>query len=438
MKNIKKTDPQIYKLIKLEIERRKFGLEMIPSENHTSKAVLEALGSILTDKYSEGYPGKRYYEGNRYIDEIEKLCQERAKKLFGANDYCVNVQSYSGSPANLAVYTALLNLGDKILSLRLDQGGHLTHGNKNTLSGKLFNFIHYNLDEKTSLLNYSEIAKLAKKEKPKMILSGFTAYPRIVDFKKIHLIAKEVGAISMADISHIAGLIVGKVHPSPFPFTDIVTTTTHKTLRGPRSAIIFCKKEFEDKINKAVFPGIQGGPHENNIAGVAVALKEASLKGFKNYAKQIVKNAKELAKFLMKNDIKLVSNGTDNHLVLIDLRNFGVGSGIFVEKALEAAGITVNKNAIPNDPSPPYYPSGIRLGTPALTTRGMKEKEMRLIAYWISLIIKEFARINLPEDKDKRKELLQNFSKQLEKSSLIKKIKLKVKKLSSKFPIPNI
>ncbi len=435
---LKETDPQIYELIEAEKQRRKDGLEMIPSENHTSPAVLEALGSILTDKYSEGYPGRRYYEGNKYIDEVERLCQERARQVFGAGDYHVNVQPYSGSPANIAVYVGLLNFGDKVMSLKLAHGGHLTHGDPVSLSGRAFNFVHYEVDPEKEILNYDKIDELARREKPKMIVSGFTAYPRKVDFQKMHDIAKDVGAVSMADISHISGLVIGGIHPSPFPFTDVVTTTTHKTLRGPRAAIIFCKPEYKEQIDKAVFPGMQGGPHENTIAAVAVALKEAATPEFKKYAEQVAKNAKALAEALMSEGVKLISNGTETHLILVDLRPFGEGSGIFVEKALETAGITVNKNPIPNDPSPPYYPSGIRLGTPALTTRGMKESEMQKIGQWIARIVKEFGVMKLPEDKTKRKSALEEFSEKLPGHQLVSETKKEVVELSKKFPIPAI
>ena len=436
--NLRETDPEIYELIEAEKQRRREGLEMIPSENHTSPAVLEALGSILTDKYSEGYPGRRYYEGNKYIDQVEVLCQERARQVFGAEDYHVNVQPYSGSPANIAVYVGLLDFGDKVLSLKLAHGGHLTHGDPVSLSGRAYNFVHYEVDQEKEVLDYDKISELAQKEKPKMILSGFTAYPRKVDFQKMHDIAKGVGAISMADISHISGLVIGGVHPSPFPFTDVVTTTTHKTLRGPRAAIIFCKQEYKEPIDKAVFPGMQGGPHENTIAAVAVALKEASTPEFKKYAEQVAKNARALAETLMAQGIKLISGGTETHLILIDLRPFGVGSGIFVERALEASGITVNKNPIPNDPSPPYYPSGIRLGTPALTTRGMREQEMQKIGQWIARVIKEFGGLKLPEDKAKRKSALEEFSEKLPGNKLVSETKKEVVELSRKFPIPAI
>lgn len=436
--HLEKEDTEVYNILEKEKERQKNGLEMIPSENYASSAVLEAAGSILNDKYAEGYPGRRYYGGNVYIDEAERLCQDRARQAFGAEDYYVNVQPYSGSPANIAVYIGLLEFGDKIMALKLAHGGHLTHGDPVSLSGRAFNFVHYEVDPESETLDYEKIAEMARQEKPKLIISGFTAYPRKIDFQRMHDIAKSIGAISMADISHISGLIIGGFHPSPFPFTDVVTTTTHKTLRGPRAAMIFCKPEYKEKIDKAVFPGMQGGPHEHTIAGVAVALGEALKPEFKNYAEQIIKNAKTLSETLMAEGLKLISGGTDNHLMLIDLRSFGAGRGIFIEKALEAANITVNKNPIPNDPSPPYYPSGIRLGTPALTTRGMKEAEMKEAGKLIARIVKEFAVTELPEDKTKRAAAVKEFTAKLEEHQVIKEVRAEVIKLASQFPVPGI
>ncbi len=381
---IDKVDPQIAKLIAQEKERQKKGLILIPSENFVSPAVLQALGSVCTNKYAEGYPGKRYYSGNEYIDKIEIIAQERAKKIFHAQH--ANVQPYSGSPANLAVYLALAKPGDTIMGMSLAQGGHLTHGHKVNISGKLFNFVQYGVDKKSHLIDYNEIERLAKKYRPKIIVSGATAYSRIIKFKKIHQIAHKVGAISMADISHIAGLIIAKCHPSPLPFTDVVTTTTHKTLRGPRGAIIMSKKEYASAIDKMVFPGLQGGPHENNIAGIAVALKEASGKNFQKYGEQIIKNSKALAQSLKEQGLNLVSGGTDNHLVLIDLTKNEI-TGKKAEKILEKTGIYVNKNTIPYDTHSPFNPSGIRLGSPALTTQGFKEKEMKIIGELIAQVI---------------------------------------------------
>lgn len=435
---IEKVDKEIYSLIKKEESRQKEGLELIPSENYASSAVLSAQGSIFNDKYAENYPGKRYYGGCVHVDELETLCQERALKAFGATDYHVNVQPYSGSPANIAVYIGLLEFGDTIMALSLDHGGHLTHGSPVSFSGKAFNFVHYEVNPEKEILDYDSIMKLAQKTKPKIIISGYTAYPRIVDFQKMHEIAKSVGAISMADISHISGLVIGNQHPSPFPFTDIVTTTTHKTLRGPRGAMIFCKKEYKKQIDKAVFPGLQGGPHEHVIAGISVALGEATKPDFKLYAEQIVKNAKVLAETLKEEGLKLVSGGTDNHLILIDLRIFGPGKGIFIEKALEEVNISVNKSPIPNDPSPPFYPSGIRLGTPAVTSRGMKEKEMKEIGHLTAKIVKEFSRFDLPSEKEKRPEAVQEFKNQLKNNPIIKEVKDRVKFLAVKFSVPGL
>lgn len=435
---LKNQDLEVLNIILAEEKRQKEGIELIPSENYASRAVLEAMATILGDKYAEGYPGKRYYGGNIYIDELEKLCQQRAKKVFEAYDYEVNVQPYSGTPANLAVYFGLLNLGDAVLSLKLAHGGHLSHGDQVSLSGKLFKFIHYELEPETEILNYEKIKEIAEEYRPKLIISGFTAYPRQVDFQKISQIAKSIGAISMADISHISGLVIAGLHPTPFPYCDVVTTTTHKTLRGPRGAMIFCRPEFKEKIDKAVFPGIQGGPHEHTIAGIAVALKEAESENFKKYAKQIILNSKVLAEKLKEGGIKLVSGGTENHLLLLDLRPYGPGKGYFIEKALEQANITVNKNPIPGDPFPPYYPSGIRLGTPAVTSRGMKEGEMIQVANWILKIIFEFKKWNMPEDKAERQEIIRQFNDEIKNNQFLKDIKEEVKNFASQFPLPGV
>lgn len=437
-RTLKEQDPEVDAIVEKEKIRQKEGLEMIPSENYASRAVLEAMGTILNDKYAEGYPGRRYYGGNVHIDEIERLCQERAREVFGAREYHVNVQPYSGSPANLEVYVGLLNFGDTIMALKLAHGGHLTHGDPVSLSGKAFRFVHYEVDPQTEQLNYDTIEVLAREHQPKLILSGFTAYPRTVDFERMAKIAKSVGAISMADISHISGLVIGGVHPSPFPFTDVVTTTTHKTLRGPRAAMIFCREEFKEQIDKAVFPGMQGGPHEHTIAAIAVALGEAMQPAFREYALQVVKNAAALAATLMAEGVTLISRGTETHLLLIDLRQFGPGRGIFVEKALEAANITVNKNPIPNDSSPPYYPSGIRLGTPALTSRGMKEREMETIGRWIAEIIKTFATQELPEEKTQRAQTVKDFVARLPGHPFIRETKEGVRALARAFPVPGI
>ncbi len=439
MNNLKKTDPQIFDLINLEVNRQREVLEMIPSENYTSSAVMGALGSVLTNKYSEGYPKKRYYQGNRFIDDAEILAIERAKKLFGVP--YVNVQPYSGSPANTAVYFALLEpLKDKIMGLSLAFGGHLTHGSPVSFSGKYFTIVSYKLNEK-GLLDYDAIEKLAIKERPKIIVCGATAYPRIIDFKKFGEIADKVGAYLLADISHIKGLIIAGAHPSPVPYVHIIMTTTHKTLRGPRGAMIMVTKkglkkdpELGIKIDKAVFPGLQGGPHDNQTAAIAVALKEANLKSFKAYGRQIVKNAKVLAQELVEYGFDLVSGGTDNHLLLIDLTNKNV-NGAVAALALEIAGIVVNKNAVPNDPMPPFYPSGIRLGTPALTTRGMREKEMVKVAEWMNLIIDEIKGYELPSNKEERSEFWRKFKKEAPSNKKLLTISKEIKTLCKKFPL---
>ncbi|PJA70456.1 serine hydroxymethyltransferase [Candidatus Pacearchaeota archaeon CG_4_9_14_3_um_filter_31_7] len=411
MENLKE-HPEIYSLIKKEEERQETTLCMIPSENYCSKAVKEATASVLMNKYAEGYPKKRYYQGNVFIDDVELITIEKAKKLFNAEH--ANVQSLSGSPANMAVYFALLNLNDKVLAMNLSHGGHLTHGSKVNFSGKLYNFIEYEVEKETEVIDMDKIRKIAELEKPKLILSGFTAYPRKIDFKEFDDIAKSVNAISMADISHIAGLIVSEAHPSPLPFTDVITTTTHKTLRGPRGAIILCKEKFAKDIDKAVFPGLQGGPHENIIAAKAVCFEEALKPEFKDYGKQIVKNAKALAETLMSENIKLVSNGTDTHLILIDLiRTKSIGKEGFgkdVAVALEEAGIVTNANSIPFDTSTPFKPSGVRLGTSALTTRGMKENEMLEIGKYIADIINNLSDLELRQKiRNKVLNLCQNF-----------------------------
>ncbi|MFA5051298.1 MAG: serine hydroxymethyltransferase [Patescibacteria group bacterium] len=387
---LQQTDPQIAKLIKKELDRQKNGLVLIASENFASPSVMEVSGSVLTNKYSEGYADKRYYGGNEFIDEIEKLAIARAKKIFLPknqwNNWSVNVQPYSGSPANLEVYFALLNPGDKIMGMALPQGGHLTHGHPVNLSGKIFQAIKYGVDPKTFLLNYQEIEKIALAEKPKLIICGATAYSRKIDFEAFSKIAKKCGAILMADISHIAGIVAAGLHPSPFPCCDIVTTTTHKTLRGPRGAMIFSRNEYSEKINKMVFPGMQGGPHDHTTGAIAVCLSEILKPSFKKYIKQVLTNAKILAQTLKASGIDLITDGTENHLILADLRKTGL-NGKEAEKLLEAVGIYLNRNTIPFDPNPPFSPSGIRIGTAALTTRGMKEKEMKIIGKLIANLI---------------------------------------------------
>ena len=416
MTHIKKIDPEIHGLILQEHNRIENGVELIPSENFVSRAVLQAMGSVFTNKYSEGYPKRRYYGGQEFVDAIEKIAIDRAKKLFGAEH--VNVQPYSGSPANQAVFFALLNLGDKFMGLDMSSGGHLTHGSPVNFSGIQYKAIPYYVDKDTELIDMDEIRKMAIKERPKMIISSLTAYPRKLDFEEFQEICEEVDAYHFSDISHIAGLIVGGVHDSPFPFTDVVTTTSHKTLRGPRGAIIMCKKEdrLHDKyhshteknlarlIDSAVFPGLQGGPHDHTTAAKAVAFKEAMKPEFKDYAHQIVKNAKAMAGELMAQGIKLVTNGTDNHLMLIDLRPKGLaGKGKQLQNAMDKANITLNKNSVPFQKASPFNPSGLRLGTPAVTTRGMKEDEMKFIAQCIAKVIDNY--------KDKR--LLEKIRKEI-------------------------
>jgi len=369
-------DAEVAKCIAAEKRRQNEVLELIPSENLASLDVLEALGSVFNNKYSEGYPGRRYYGGNEFADAVETLAVERAKLLFGAEH--ANVQPYSGSPANLEVYFALLEFGDKVMGMSLAEGGHLTHGHKVNFSGRAYNFVQYGVRREDELLDYDEIRRVAEREKPKLLLSGATAYPREIDFKEFAEIAKDCGATSMVDMAHVAGLVAGGVHVSPFPETDVVTTTTHKTLRGPRGAMILCKRAFAERIDKAVFPGLQGGPHEHAIAAKAVCFGEALKPEFKDYARQVVKNAKVLAEELQNRGLRLVSGGTDTHLILVDLTDKKM-PGKTAETALDKAGITVNKNMIPFDVRKPWDPSGIRLGTPVLTTRGMKEQEMRVV-----------------------------------------------------------
>ena len=439
IKHIEKQDPKVADAIRNELKRKRFGLEMIPSENFTSMAVLQALGSIMTDKYSEGYPHKRYYGGNEFIDIAEDIAIERAKKIFGVPH--ANVQPYSGSPANQAVYVAICKPGDTIMGQSLPDGGHLTHGWKVNFSGMFFNSVQYHV-KPDGYIDLDEVRRLARENKPKLIWCGATAYPREFPFEEFAKIADEVGAYFAADIAHIAGLVIAGAHKSPVPYAHVITTTTHKTLRGPRGAIIMVTQkgldkdpELANKIDKAVFPGLQGGPHDHQTTAIAVALGEAMKPEFKEYGKQIIKNAKALANILMKNRIKLISNGTDNHLILIDLTPFGKGKGLYAQEALDLAGITANKNTIPADPSSPFYPSGIRLGTPALTTREMKEKEMELIGDWITDVINEVKDYDMPDDKDARQKSIEKFRKEIVKNDKIKKIKNEIVELCKKFPL---
>ncbi len=384
MSHLQRNDPELFDLIRKEEERQRDKIRLIASENYISSAVREATGSVLTNKYSEGYSGKRYYEGQQYIDQVENIAIQRAKDIFGAEH--VNVQPYSGSPANLAVYLAFLSPGDTILGMALPHGGHLTHGAKVSISGKYFNAESYALDQETGLLNYDTIREKALACKPKILIAGHSAYPRVLDFPKFREIADACGALLLVDMAHFAGLVAGGAHPSPIPYADVVTTTTHKSLRGPRGAMIFCKQAHAAAIDKAVFPGLQGGPHNNTTAAIALALKEAAAPEFKQYAAQIVSNARALAATLIERGYNLVTGGTDNHLMLIDLTNKDV-TGKIAAKALDAAGIVLNYNAVPYDTRKPFDPSGIRLGSAAVTSRGFKEEQMVQTGKWIDAII---------------------------------------------------
>jgi glycine hydroxymethyltransferase len=441
MPYLKKADPKISALLQKEQQRQQNTLMMIPSENYASQAVLEAIGSEFQNKYCEGYPGKRYYQGQMYFDQLEKLCQQRVKKLFGVSHS--NVQALSGAPANSAVYHALLKVGDPIMGLALDQGGHLSHGLKINFSGKYFDSHFYYVD-KNGRIDYERLEKEAKKIKPKLIIAGITSYPLRLDFSRFAKIADSIGAYLLADVAHVAGLIIAGAYPDPAPEAHIITTTTHKTLRGARGALIMVTKkglkkdpDLSDKIDRAVFPGLQGGPHMNNMAGIAVALKEAQKPSFKQYGRQVVRNACELSRALQQHNIKLCSGGTDTHLMVVDLTGFGI-SGKTVAEGLEEAGIVINYNSIPYDPNPPFYPSGLRLGTPAITSRGMKEGEMRLIAEWIAEIILDLSKIKKAMKftiKDERKKPTRQAI--INKSEVTTSIRKKVKKLCFHFPIPS-
>jgi glycine hydroxymethyltransferase len=409
LEHIRKIDPEVAEALDKELARQQDKLEMIASENFTSRAVLEACGSVMTNKYAEGYPGKRYYGGCQFVDITESLAIERAKKLFGADH--ANVQPHSGSQANFAAYVAFIKPGDTVMGLNLSHGGHLTHGSPVNISGMYFHFVPYGVRQDTETIDYDQLRALAKEHKPKMIVTGATAYPRVIDFAKFREICDEVGAVLMVDIAHIAGLVAAGLHPSPVPVSEVVTSTTHKTLRGPRSGLLLCKEAYTKQIDKAVFPGTQGGPLEHIIAAKAVCFKEAMTPEFKQYQEQIVKNARSLAEELIKNGLRLVSGGTDTHLVLVDLRPFKV-TGKIAETVLDEVGITVNKNTIPFDPEKPTITSGIRIGTPALTTRGMKEGEMKTIADFIARTLHNV------EDEKVKKEVSQTISELCKKFPL--------------------
>ncbi|HHW66961.1 MAG: glycine hydroxymethyltransferase [Epulopiscium sp.] len=384
---IQKVDAEIAQAIEKEIGRQNNKIELIASENFVSKAVMAAMGSPLTNKYAEGYPGKRYYGGCEYVDIVENLAIERAKEIFGAEH--ANVQPHSGAQANMAVFFAVLNPGDTVMGMNLSHGGHLTHGSPVNMSGKHYNIVPYGVDEKTGYIDYDLVRAIAKEHKPKLIIAGASAYPRTIDFAKFREIADEVGAYLMVDMAHIAGLVAAGLHPNPVPYAEFVTTTTHKTLRGPRGGMILCKAEFAKLIDKSIFPGIQGGPLMHVIAAKAVSFKEALSDEFKAYQQQIVRNAKALANALMERGLNLVSGGTDNHLMMVDLRNLDL-TGKEAEKRLDQIGVTCNKNTIPFDPQSPFVTSGIRLGTPAVTSRGMKEEDMEVIADIITMTLKDF------------------------------------------------
>ena len=380
-------DKEVFDACDLELQRQRHNIELIASENIVSKAVLLAAGTVLTNKYAEGFPGKRYYGGCQYVDIVEDIARERAKKLFGAEH--ANVQPHSGASANLAVFFALLQPGDTVMGLNLAHGGHLSHGSPVNISGKYFNIVPYSVDDETEMLDYDKIREIALECKPKLLVAGASAYARTIDFEKLGEICKEVGAYYMVDMAHIAGLVAAGLHPSPVPYADVVTTTTHKTLRGPRGGLILCKEEFAARIDKAIFPGTQGGPLMHIIAAKAVAFGEALTDEFKEYQKQIVSNASALSEALIEEGFRIVSGGTDNHLMLIDLRPFGL-TGKEMEKRLDEVHITANKNAIPNDPEKPFVTSGLRVGTPAVTTRGFKEEEMKMIAKWLKEVATDF------------------------------------------------
>jgi len=439
LENLKRIDPELVGIMKKEIDRQEYSLELIPSENFVDPALFEAMGSVLTNKYSEGYPKKRYYGGNQFVDQVEQLAIERVKKIFGVP--YANVQGYSGSPANFAVYFATCKPGDTIMGHSLPDGGHLTHGWKTSFSGIFYKSVQYHVKQ-DGYIDIDEVRRLALENKPKLIWIGGSAYPRQFPFEEFSKIADEVGAYLAADVAHVTGLIIAGVHKNPVPYVDIITTTTHKTLRGPRGAIIMVTErglkkdpELGEKIDKAVFPGLQGGPHDHTTAALAAALNLAMTEDFKKYGEQIVKNAKVLADSLKKRGMKLVSDGTEVHLMLIDLTPFGKGKGIFVQEALDLAGITLNKNTIPADPSSPFYPSGVRLGTPAVTTRGMKEGEMDIIAGMIVKVINEVKNYDMPDEKEKRAEVLRKFREDIEKNQVIKQVREDVAELCKSFPL---
>lgn len=435
-------DPELYAMLERERARQRDGIELIPSENYVSAAVLEAMGTIFTNKYSEGYPGRRYYGGNEVIDEVERLAQARARALFGVPH--VNVQPYSGSPANLAVYLATCQPGDVIMGQNLPDGGHLTHGWKVSATGIYYRSVPYHV-RPDGYIDLDEVRALARTHRPRLIWCGATAYVREFPFARFAEIADEVGAYFAADIAHIAGLVVGGAHASPTPHAHIVTTTTHKTLRGPRGAMILVTErglardpELAEKIDRAIFPGLQGGPHDHTTAAIAVALGEAARPEFAAYARQVVANAKALGEALAEYGFTLVTGGTDNHMLLVDLTPGGAGRGTFMQEALDAVGITVNKNTIPGEPVSAFYPSGVRLGTPAATTRGMREPEMRQLAGWMRRVHDEIRAYQLPEEREARHQALREFRAAIRQSAALAATREEVRALCRRFPVPGI
>ncbi len=440
--SLRESDPEVYAILERERRRQADGIELIPSENYVSAAVLDAMGSIFTNKYSEGYPGRRYYGGNEHVDEVERLAQERAKALFGVPH--ANVQPYSGSPGNLAIYFALCRPGDVIMGQALPAGGHLTHGWNVSITGSYFTSVAYGV-RPDGRIDLDEIARLARERRPVLIWCGATAYVRELPFAEVAEIADEVGAYFAADIAHVSGLVVAGAHRSPVPHAHVVMTTTHKTLRGPRGAMILVTEkglrkdpELAEKIDRAVFPGLQGGPHDHTTAAIATALGEAMRPEFAEYGRQIVRNAKALAAALQAEGLRLVTGGTDNHMLLLDLTPSGPGRGTFLQEALDRVGITVNKNTIPGEPSSPFYPSGVRLGTPAATTRGMREAEMQRLAGWIGAVARDIAPWQLPAGREERRETLKAFRKAIEDSPPLAAIRDEVRTFCRKFPVPGI
>lgn len=431
---------KIFSLIQQEEQRQKEMIGLIPSENHSSEEVRSVLSSVLSSKYSEGYPGRRYYEGNQFIDQIENSARDRIKELFKVP--YVNVQPYSGSPANSAIYFALVEPGETIMGLKLSMGGHLTHGHPGvTFSGKYYNSVQYGVDE-NARINFDEVRELAHRHRPKVIVAGNTAYPFKLDFKQFREIADEIGAWLMADISHVTGLVVAGEHPSPVPYADVIMSTTHKTFRGPRGAMIMVTKrglkrdkELGQKIDAAIIPGLQGGPHNATTAAIAIAAAEAARPEFTAYAQQVRTNAKALAQALLNHGLELVGGGTDTHLMVVDLTSYGVGLGTQVAYAMDVAGMYANRNTVPTEQGSPFYPSGLRLGTPLVTSRGMKEKEMEQIGAWIARVVEEVKDFQLPEDKRQRRKFVQDFQLQADEMESLKEIRQEVKHMATKFPL---